>query len=733
MARLGMLQLADTGEDCTMKWFQMAFKRLIQKRMQEMLDPIAPSVDGSAMELNLPFSEEKSLAKRLVAELDEAEKLSLLAGINEFCIPGVERLGLKPVWTSDASMGLRGWKTPVTDFPAMVAMAATFNKDLLCKVGTILGRECRALGVGVLLGPGVNIARVPVCGRNFEYCGEDPYLAGEIAAAYIKGVQGQGVIATVKHYACNNSEYDRHKSNSVVDERSLREIYLPAFKRCVDEGVLAVMTSYNQVNGFYASEHRYLLDVILRNEWGFDALVVSDWNSLYSTVNALQDGVDLEMPSAKWFAPDKVKKALDEGTVSWSVIDTKLVHLFTAYEKAGLFSRTLIDPSIQAGCEEHREIALSVARESVVLLKNEQELLPLKKRVGMVVCVGGSNAYKIASGGGSSHVILPANTESFADAMLKEEGVEVVLLPASWQRKKFYRDRVASSDAVIMVTGFDHILESEAYDKLWSLPKGEVSEIVSASKLNKHCILVVQSGGAVHLKPFIDAIPSVLFAFFLGSSTARALGDLLFGRANPSGKLPFTMANDLSDYRSMKNYPSDFAKVTLKRIRGGQGDPTKGFVQDLEYREALMVGYRQFDTDRLDVLYPFGHGLSYTDFTYKDLKVTTMENNIVVVSCSLENSGEREGSAIVQLYVHELVPAFFGPDQELKAFTKITLAPKEKARIEFELSEDAFSHYRTELWRFVAGEGQFEIRLGESSRDIRLHTIVEPFKTRPKS
>ncbi|HKM07951.1 MAG TPA: glycoside hydrolase family 3 C-terminal domain-containing protein, partial [Sphaerochaeta sp.] len=255
----------------------------------------------------------------------------------------------------------------------------------------------------------------------------------------------------------------------------------------------------------------------------------------------------------------------------------------------------------------------------------------------------------------------------------------------------------------------------------------------SASKLNKHCILVVQSGGAVHLKPFIDAIPSVLFAFFLGSSTARALSDLLFGRANPSGKLPFTMANDLSDYRSMKNYPSDFAKVTLKRIRGGQGDPTKGFVQALEYREALMVGYRQFDTERLDVLYPFGHGLSYTDFTYKDLKVTTTENNIVVVSCSLENSGTREGSAVVQLYVHELVPAFFGPDQELKAFTKITLAPKEKARIEFELSEDAFSHYRTELWRFVAGEGPFEIRLGESSRDIRLHTIVEPFKTRPKS
>ncbi len=711
-----------------MKWFQCSFKRFIQKKMQEMLSPNPPTVDGCAMQLNLPPSDEKSLAKRLVAQLNEEEKLSLLAGIYEFCIPGVERLGLKSVWTSDASMGLRGWKKPVTDFPAMVAMAATFNRDLLTEVGTVLGRECRSLGIGVLLGPGLNIARVPVCGRNFEYCGEDPYLAGEIAAAYIQGVQGQGVIATVKHYACNNGEFDRHKSNSVVDERSLREIYLPAFKRSVEAGSLAVMTSYNQVNGTYTSEHPYLLDVILRNEWGFDGLVMSDWNSLYSTRLALKDGVDLEMPAAKWFSPEKVKKALQDGSISMDVIDTKLLHLFTAYEKAGLFSRALIDPAIQVGCKEHREVALSVAKEAVVLLKNEQALLPLKKRAGMVICIGGSNAYKIAAGGGSSHIIPLGKTDSFADALLKEEDVEVVLLPSSWQKKKSYRDRVASSDAVIMVTGFDHILESEAYDKPWSLPKGEISEIESAGKLNKRCILVVQSGGAVHLRPFIDAVPAALYAFFLGSSTAEALTDIIFGRANPSGKLPFTIAKDLGDYRSMKNYPKDYANTSLKQIRGGQGDPTKRFVQDLEYNEALMVGYRQFDTDRQDVLYPFGHGLSYTDFIYKDLKVAYTDDAKVLVSLLLENKGDKEGSTVVQLYVHEMVPAFFGPDQELKAFTKIRLAPQEKTTVEFELSEEAFSHYRIDAWKFVVGEGQFEIRVGESSRDIRLHSIVEPFR-----
>ncbi|MDY0287531.1 MAG: glycoside hydrolase family 3 N-terminal domain-containing protein [Sphaerochaeta sp.] len=711
-----------------MRWFQLVFKRFIQKKMQEMLAPIPPVVDGAAMQLKLPDSNQESLASRLVAELSEGEKLSLLAGVSEFCIPAVARVGLKPVWMSDASMGLRGWKAPVTDFPAMVAMAATFNRALLLEAGRTLGRECRALGVGVLLGPGVNIARVPVCGRNFEYCGEDPYLAGEIAASYIQGVQGEGVVATVKHYACNNSEHDRHKSNSVVDERTLREIYLPAFKRSVEAGALAVMTSYNQVNGIYTSEHPYLLDVILRNEWGFEGLVVSDWNSLYSTVGALNDGVDLEMPASRWFSPDKVRKALSDGSVSMQSIDAKLLHLFTAYERANLFSRPLVDPSVEVGCASHREVALSVASEGVVLLKNEGSLLPLKKRPGMVVCVGGANAFKVAAGGGSSHIIPLMDVNSFASLMLKEDDMQVVLLPPSWQKKASYRSKVASSDAVIMVTGFDHILESEAYDKSWALPKGERAGIEAASNLNKRTILVVQSGGAVHLKPFIDAIPAALFAFFLGTSTAKALADLIFGRENPSGKLPFTMAYELEDYTSMRNYPKKYANTSLKQIRGGQGDPTKGFVRDLEYNEALMVGYRQFDTDRKAVLFPFGHGLSYTEFTYSDLTLRPAGGGSVLVSACIENSGLREGMESVQLYVHELEPALFGPEQELKGFVKVRLAPQERVVVEFELTVDAFSHYRPDAWRFVPGEGAFEIRVGSSSRDVRLHGFVEPCK-----
>lgn len=706
-----------------MKWFQVACKRLVQKRMRQMLSPNPPVVDGGTMRLNLPASDEPSLAKRLVAELTDEEKLSLLSGIEEFCIPGVERLGLKPVWMSDASMGLRGWQAPVTDFPAMVAMAATFDTALLHEVGTTLARECRALGVGILLGPGVNIARVPVCGRNFEYCGEDPFLAGEIAASYIEGVQGEQVIATVKHFACNNSEYDRHKSNSVVDERTLREIYLPAFRRAVDAGVLALMTSYNQVNGAYASEHPYLLESILRNEWKFEGLVVSDWDSLYSTAPALVDGVDLEMPAAKWFSPERVGKAIADGSASFSDIDAKLVHLFTAYERSALFTRPLIDHTIVLGCEQHRSVALQVARESVVLLKNEGSLLPLKKQPGMTLCVGGVNAYRVASGGGSS-MVVPVNEQlSFAEAMLKEEGVRVVLLPANWQRKKRYRSSVASSDAVIMVTGFDHIQESEAYDKPWDLPRSEISAIEKASELNKHCIVVVQSGGGVRLTGFVDRTPVMLYGFFLGSSTAQALTDLLFGRCNPSGRLPFTLAKEIEDYRSMKNYPRDYAKITVARIKGGQGDPSKRFVWDLPYREALMVGYRQFDTEKQDVLFPFGHGLSYTSFGYSDLRIEGKPDKMVSVSCWVENLGEIAGSTVVQLYLHELSPACFRPFQELKAFSRIELAPKEKRRITFSLADDAFSHYDTEQWGFVAGDGQFEVRVGQSSRDIRLSGV----------
>ena len=707
-----------------MQWYELGFKRFIQMRMMRMLTPRLPLPDNQMMQLKLPPSDELSIAKRLVKAMNDEEKLSLLSGIEEFCIPGIPRLGLKPIWTSDATMGLRGWRFSGTDFPSAIAMAATFNTSLIEQAGRTIGRECRSLGIGILLGPGVNIARVPICGRNFEYFGEDPYLSGELAASYVQGVQSQGIITTVKHFACNNSEYDRHKTNSVVDERTLRELYLPPFKRAIEAGSLGLMTSYNPVNGIYSSEHPYLLGSILREEWGFEGVVLSDWNSLYSTSKALKDGVDLEMPEGKWFTPQKVKGAIEKGEASMTDVDTKLLHLFHAYEKAGLFSRSLVDPNIVCGSPSHKNVARQVAQEAVVLLKNEGGLLPLQKKEGMVVCVGGKNAYQVASGGGSSMILPMQEPVNVAQYLLSEEGVEVVLLPSYWYRKQSYRNRVKNCDAVVLFTGFDHIEETETYDRPWALCKKERLAIERASGLNEHTVVVVQSGGALELVSWIGRIPSVLQAFYLGSQTAEILTDLLFGRCNPCGKLPYTQAIALSDYRSMQNYPKDFEKARLSRIRGGQGNPKKRNVWDLEYREALMVGYRQFDTDHLEVLYPFGYGLSYTSFAYSDLEMEKTEDGKISISCIVENTGDVAGGEVVQLYVHELVSEVFRPDQELKGFCKVFLEPGARSKARFLLSDAAFSHYDVNSWKFVRGEGQFEIRLASSSRDVRLHVYI---------
>jgi beta-glucosidase len=703
--------------------FDLKKREIVQKRMMDMLAPRPPLTDTEPMHLQLACPEGQSMARALVRALTDDEKLTLVSGTEGFCIPGVPRLGLKPVWTSDATMGLRGWKAKVTDFPATVAMAATFDRALVGKAGSVIGNECRALGVDVLLGPGVNIARVPTCGRNFEYCGEDPYLAGEIAASYIQGVQGQGVIATVKHYACNNSDYDRHKCNSVVDERTLREIYLPAFKKAVDSGVLGVMTAYNLVNGTYCSEHPYLVEAILRDEWGFGNLVISDWDSLYSTVPAVLNGVDLEMPGPKWFGPDKLGAALESGQVSMADIERKLLHLFGAYEKAGLFSRPRIDTGAKAGTPAHEAVARSVAEESVVLLKNEDSLLPLRKHDGYLVCVGGRNAFATPAGGGSAMIQLPEEPENLAGQLLAE-GVEAVFLPAAWWRHRRYREAVSRCNAVVFSTGFDHLYESESYDRQWTLPGKEAEEIRRIAELNKNLVVILHGGGDMETSSWLSSAKAVLHAFYLGSRTAPVLADLLFGRRNPSGKLPFSMAKELSDYRSVSHYPDDFASLRISHLQSGQGNPQKRSVWDMTYSEGLMVGYRLFDTERIDVAFPFGHGLSYTDFAYSGLRLQPKEDGSVAVSLLVENRGGMPGREVVQVYVHESMPDVFRPEQELKQFCSVFLEPGEKREFSMDLPPSAFCHYDIDRWAFVRGSGSFEIRVGSSSRDIRLRGVV---------
>lgn len=706
-----------------MHWFDRILQKLVQKRMLAMLSPRDVPTDRDPMTLMLEPGSSLPLPQRILAEMTEDEKLGMISGVDGFCIPGIPRLGVKPVWTSDATMALRGWKANVTDFPATIAMAASFDRDLLREVGTALGQECRALGIGVLLGPGVNIARIPTCGRNFEYCGEDPYLAGEVASMYIQGVQSQGIIATVKHFACNNSEYDRHKCNSVVDERTLREIYLPPFKKAIEAGALGLMTSYNPVNGTYCSEHPYLLGEILRREWGFGGMVISDWNSLYSTVGAALHGVDLEMPGPRWFAPKKLKNEIASGRVSIADIDEKLLHIFTSYEKAGMFNRPPADHGAKARTAEHVALAKQLASESVVLLKNTEAFLPLRKKKGLVVCVGGRNAFQVPAGGGSSMVQLRWQPENLAGQMLKE-GVEVVLLPARWWRKKTYRETVKSCDAIIFSTGFDHFHESESYDRQWQLPSGEVDEIHRIADLNDNLAVVLHGGGDLETSSWSSRAKSILYAFYLGSSTAPVLVDILFGRCNPCGKLPFSMAKEFSDYRSVSNYPHDYDSVCIKRIQGGQGNPDKRFVWDMEYRENLMVGYRLFDTKRMEVAFPFGHGLSYSTFSYDNLQLEKHQDGSVSLSLTVANTGKMDGKETVQVYVQEELPEVFRPRQELKQFQKVFLGAGASAEVKLFLPPEAFCHYDINTWKFVRGGGRFVLRIGSSSRDIRLQAFA---------
>lgn len=711
--------------------FDQFIRKVVQKKLDGILAPRPPMTDGAQADLKLAPAKGKkggTRAQRLVAAMTEEEKLAFVSGVDNFCIRGIPRLGLPRIWTSDATSGIRGLAVTVTDLPANIAMTATWNPGLIKRAAAMVGEECRATGIGVLLAPGVNIARVPVCGRNFEYMGEDPYLAGEMAAAYVRGAQSQGVVTTVKHFACNNSDYDRHKTDSVVDERTLREIYLPAFKRAIEAGALGLMTSYNQINGEYGSENEYLVEGILRKEWGFDGLVISDWDSLYSTEGPAKHGVDLEMPWGKWMGPEKLRTAIADGKITIEDIDRKVLHILTAFERAGLFDRPLVDSEAAVATANHRGIAAAVADEAIVLLKNEDAVLPLKNRQVRKIIIIGRNAKEIPTGGGGSSFINPTIPVPTLDMELRRylPDCEIVTLREDWDGRKADRKVVAGADLICIETGYDRVYESEAYDRIWRLPPHEARRIRLAGTLNQNLVVVLHGGGDMETSSWIDAPKAVLNAFYLGTGTAQAIAKVMIGEANPSGKLPFTMAKDYDDYRSVAYYPKNGGRMNPSRIQGGQGDPSKRAVWPINYAEGLMVGYRNFDTEGLDVQYPFGHGLSYTSFEYSDPVVETAEQDeLVRVSCKITNTGETAGAEVVQLYVHEQDPDVFRPDQELKGFHKVCLAVGASEQVVFSLRKDAFSWYDVDISAWRIKPGLFDLRIGSSSRDIRLTVPVE--------
>jgi len=655
--------------------------------------------------------------KKLISQMTLEEKASLCSGLDLWHLKGVERLGIPSIMVSDGPHGLRKQNAehielktsvPATCFPTAVGLASSWNRELVEKVGAAIGEECQAEGVSVLLGPGANIKRSPLCGRNFEYFSEDPYLSSEMAASHIKGVQSQGVGTSLKHFAANNQEHRRMSVDAVIDERTLREIYLASFEGAVKKGKpWTVMCSYNRVNGEYASENKYLLTDILRDEWGFDGVVVSDWGAVNERVKALEAGLDLEMPSSFGIRDQQIVQAVKEGKLSEEVLDRAVERILNLIFKAvdGRKENATYDK------EAHHQLAREVARECMVLLKNEDKILPLKRQ-GTIAVIGEFARKPRYQGGGSSHV-NPTKLDDIYEEIKKSAGNSVNVLYAKGYRLD--KDEVdeglleeakqvaMNADVAVIFAGLPEHYESEGYDRQhMRMPESHCALIEGVAEVQPNVVVVLSNGSPVEM-PWIDKVKGLLEAYLGGQALGGAIADLLFGDANPSGRLAETFPKKLSDNPSYLNFP-------------GEGDR-------VEYREGIFVGYRYYDKKGIEPLFPFGYGLSYTTFEYSDLNISKKEildTETVTVSVKVKNTGDRAGKEVVQLYVRDVESSVIRPEKELKGFEKVELQPGEEKVVTFELDKRAFAYYNVDIKDWHVESGEFEIMIGKSSRDIVL-------------
>lgn len=689
-----------------------------------------------------------------LSRMTTREKTAILHAQSKFSSAGVPRLGIPEVWMTDGPHGIRpevlwdewsqaGWTNDsCTAFPALSALAATWNSEMAFKYGIAIGAEARYRNKTVLLGPGVNIYRTPLNGRNFEYMGEDPFLASKMVVPYIKGVQTNGVAACVKHFAVNNQETDRGTINVLIDERPLREIYLPAFRAAVQEGgAWAVMCAYNRVLGDFCCKNTYLLRTILRDEWGFDGVVVSDWGAVHDTRNAALNGLDMEFGTwtdgLSWGASNAYSNyhlaipylsLIESGEIGIEELNRKARNVLR------LIFRTEMNrdrPFGSFGTEEHGIVARTIAQEGIVLLKNENNILPLNLEKGKKVAVIGENAIKMMTvGGGSSSLktkyeILPLdglrkrlepkvqvvfargyvgdvggtyNMVTTGQDLADDRSFDELLLEAVTIAKE--------ADYVIYCGGLNKAYgqDSEGTDrKNMDLPYNQDDLIAALASANPNLIVVLISGNAVTM-PWVNQVPAIVQGWFLGSESGNALASILVGDVNPSGRLPFTFPVKLSDSpaHSVGDYPG-----------------VDGIVR---YNEGILVGYRWYDTKKIDPLFSFGHGLSYTTFEYGKLKLnrsTFGRGGRIIASIDITNSGAREGMEVVQLYISDINPTLMRPVKELKGFQKVNLKPGQKKTINFVIDESILKYFDDHKKEWVADSGDFEAVIGASSTDIR--------------
>ncbi|HZR28118.1 MAG TPA: glycoside hydrolase family 3 C-terminal domain-containing protein [Terriglobales bacterium] len=678
-------------------------------------------------------------ARDLVKQMTLDEKIQQLHGIREpnhyRYVPPVPRLGIPAfqITNGPAGAGPGGTRpqAKATALPAPISLAATWDTESANVNGVIIGAESRDLGSALVEAPTINIARVPQNGRTFEGYGEDPYLAGQISVSNIIGMQSQGVIANVKHYAANNQETNRFHVNEEVDERTLREIYLPAFEASVKQGhVVSLMCAYPRVNGTYCCENDLLLNQILRKEWGFEGFVTSDFGAVHSTVASAMAGLDLEMPTGKYFGDD-LKAAVESGQVPVSVVDEKLIRRFRNMMRVGVFDHppTVKDLPPQPNGASARRLA----EQGMVLLKNEGGVLPLNaSRIKSIAVIGPMAVKAVTGGGGSSHVV-PLYTVDPVDGIKNRVGEKVAVNFIDGSDISQALFVAGAADAVVVMVGD---VNTEGFDHPLSLTGNQDQLVQAIASANPHTIVVVKSGSAI-LMPWVDQVAAILEAWYPGEEDGNAVADVLFDDYNPSGKLPITFPKNLEDVPASTPAQYPGSGPVAPYIEGYEYDMQKkaapGIGGVAHYSEGVFVGYRHYDAKGITPLFPFGHGLSYTTFSYKDLKVSPNEvllgskhEPTVSVDLNLTNTGSVEGGEVVQLYLGipsiSTVPQ---PPKQLKGFQKVMLKPGKQAHVHLVLDARALSYWDVKSHRWVVAPGAYQVMVGSSSRDIRLQSELK--------
>lgn len=731
---------------------------------------LLPGFGQAQQEVPTYLDSSKPIEERVedaLSRLTLEEKVALTHAQSKFCSPGVARLGIPEFWMTDGPHGIRpevlwdeweqaGWTNDsCVAFPALTCLAASWDPEIARLYGKSIGEEARYRNKTVLLGPGVNIYRSPLNGRNFEYMGEDPYLAGKMVVPYVQGVQQNGVAACVKHYALNNQEINRHTTNVIVDDRALYEIYLPAFKAAVQEGnAWAIMGSYNLYKNQHGCHNQYLLNDILKGEWGFDGVVVSDWGGVHNTQEAITNGLDMEFGSwtnglsngasnayDNYYLADPYLKLIREGKIGTKELDDKVRRILR------LAYRTTMDRNRPYGslCSEaHFAAARRIGEEGIVLLQNRNNLLPIDLNQAKRIAVIGENAIKMMTVGGGSSSLKVKYELSPLDGIRKRVGDQAEVIYArgyvgdpsgeyngvksgqdledNRSPEELIAEAVAvakEADYVIFIGGLNKSAHQDCEDadrKELGLSYGQDKVIAALAKANKNLIVVNISGNAIAM-PWVKEVPAIVQAWYLGSEAGSAIASVLTGDVNPSGKLPFTFPASLQDVGAHKlgEYPG---------TPRNDGSP----IVDQKYNEGIFVGYRWADKEKTKPLFSFGHGLSYTTFAYgkaiADKKVMGQDETLTI-TLPVTNTGSREGSEVIQLYISDLKSSLPRPVKELKGFSKVKLAPGETREVTFTIGKEALSFFDDTRHEWVAEPGKFEAWIGASSTDIRNKVAFE--------